>query len=157
MSLAVDAQWENQSTGSAPTEPGSDIEFSYLSFAFEDLGHQNKLNLQCNIKVEKCASVGTKKTHSSANNYNYAVVFNDADQYDHFSIDADLNSDAHIGLSANQSHDGNEWEIVIGGWTGSGSVIRYGNQEEPLVQKLHSKFQYDQFKHDLKVLKQTPI
>jgi len=53
MSSDVEAQWVNSSTGSAPTEPGSDIEFSYLSFGFEDLDHQNQLKLQCNIKVEK--------------------------------------------------------------------------------------------------------
>jgi len=57
MSDDVEAKWENQSTGSAPTEPGADIDFSYLSFGFEDLGHQNKLKVQCDIKVEKGCDV----------------------------------------------------------------------------------------------------
>ena len=62
MSGDVEAKWENQSTGSAPTEPGADIDFSYLSFGFEDLGHQNKLKVQCNIKVEKGCDVNSKSS-----------------------------------------------------------------------------------------------
>ena len=62
MSDDVEAQWENHSTGFAPTEPGSSIDFSYLSFGFENLNHQNELKVQCNIKVEKGCDVKSKSS-----------------------------------------------------------------------------------------------
>ena len=86
MSTDVEAQWGG-SSGSAPTEPGSDIDFSYLSFGFEDLGHQNKQKVQCNIKVEKGCDVNnafrihyesdSKSIHEDATGDLPDVYFND--------------------------------------------------------------------------------
>ena len=39
-----------QSAGSAAT--GTDIFFSYLSFGFENLAHQNKLGIQCKVELD---------------------------------------------------------------------------------------------------------
>lgn len=64
MSPDVEAQWVNQSTGTAPTEPGSDILFSYLSFGFEDLSLQNKLKVECHIKVDKLETPCGEKANS---------------------------------------------------------------------------------------------
>ena len=38
------------------------------------------------------------------------------------------NNDAHIALGENSQHNCKKYEIVIGGWGNSASVIRYGNQ-----------------------------
>jgi len=93
------------------------------------------------------------KTHTSNTEYNYQVVFDDADQYETFYIDADFNNDVHIGFSNSQAHDGKKIEIVIGGWAGKQSVIRSGNQTpySGHVKKLHTKGEFDTFKHNLQV------
>ena len=48
---------------------------------------------------------------------------------DYFEISADFNHDLNIGFSASQNHNGKKWEILLGGWRGTRSVIRSGNQE----------------------------
>merc|ERR1711892_1044679 len=56
------------------------------------------------------------KSHKSNTDYNYQVLFDDADKYETFYIDADFNNDVHIGFSNLQTHTGKKIEIVIGGW-----------------------------------------
>lgn len=45
-----DTMFNAQSAGSAAT--GTDIFFSYLSFGFENLAHQNKLGVQCKVELD---------------------------------------------------------------------------------------------------------
>merc|ERR1711892_932568 len=94
------------------------------------------------------------KSHKSNTDYNYQVLFDDADKYETFYIDADFNNDVHIGFSNLQTHTGKKIEIVIGGWAGTASVIRgEGNQTPPHgdVGKTHTKAEFDEFKHSLQV------
>merc|ERR1712123_323701 len=95
----------------------------------------------------------TKSFTTNSTEYNYKVLFDDADQYDFFSIDANLTNDAHIGFSAEQDHNATKWEIVIGGWNGTRSVVRSGNQDPifGLVEQLHTKERFNDFKHNLKI------
>ena len=43
-------------------------------------------------------------------------------------------NDAHVALGDSVDHDAGHWEIVLGGWGNSNSVIRDRNQGGPLVQ-----------------------
>ena len=48
-----------------------------------------------------------------------------------FSVKA--NNDAHIALGVDAQHNGVHYEIVLGGWSNTGSVIRSGNQSPHLA------------------------
>ena len=98
------------------------------------------------------------KQHTSNMDYNYQVLFNDANTYETFYIDADFNNDIHIGFSATDGHDDKKFEIVIGGWAGKQSVIRSANQEPAHghVRVLHSQDDFNDFKHKLQVRKLCP-
>ena len=55
----------------------------------------------------------------------YQVMFDNAHEFDHFKIDAsNFTNDAHIALSKSSGETTIEWEIVFGGWAGTGSAIR---------------------------------
>ena len=93
------------------------------------------------------------KTHYSQDRYYYKVVFDNADQYETFHFDVDFNNDITIGFSDTQEHSDVKIEIVIGGWTGTASVIRSGNYS-PLdghVKVYHTKSEFDVFKHNLQI------
>lgn len=53
-----------------------------------------------------------------------------------------IGHDAHIGLAQTADHDGNKWEILLGGWDGTVSIIRGCNQCSFLVKKRHTKQQF---------------
>merc|ERR1712176_18093 len=93
------------------------------------------------------------KEHTSNGDYNYQVVFDNADEYDAFYFDADLPHDAHIGFSATTGHDDKKIEIVLGGWGGLQSVIRSANQEpaQGHVKYNHTKEDFDGWKGNVKV------
>ena len=66
---------------------------------------------------------------------------------------ADFNHDISIGFSASNGHNDKKWEIVIGGWSGTRSVIRSKN-EWPIYGHVgidHSLKEFNEFKQDLKV------
>jgi len=93
------------------------------------------------------------KTHESNLDYNYQVVFDgNADEFSEFKVDADFNHGATIGFSDQQTHDSMKIEIVLGGWTGTRSVIRSGNQGVIEADVGHSAEEFDAFKHDLRVV-----
>ena len=108
-----------------------------------------------NLKISQKpqTSLVTKFNHVSNAVYNYQVLTDQADQFEYFTIDADFNNDVHIGFSATAGHDDAKWEIVIGGWSGTKSVIRPGNQvpDDGLVNKSHTKAEFDEFKRNLKL------
>merc|ERR1712176_1655672 len=93
------------------------------------------------------------KEHTSNGDYNYQVVFDNADEYDAFYFDADLPHDAHIGFSATTGHEDKKIEIVLGGWGGLQSVIRSANQkpDQGHVKINHTKAEFDSWKKDVKV------
>ena len=93
------------------------------------------------------------KRHWSIDNYNYQVLFNDADKYETFFIDADFDKDIHIGFSATNGHNDEVWEILVGGWNGQSSVIRFKNQRgfKRHVKVDHTLAEFNKFKHRLQV------
>ena len=59
--------------------------------------------------------------------YKYYTVFNYAHNFDYFEIDASkFEKGLHIGLSHYPDY-GVKWEFVLGGWTGTKSVLRLRN------------------------------
>jgi len=91
--------------------------------------------------------------HVSNSDYNYQLLTDQADTFESFYIDADFSNDIHIGFSATTGHNDDKFEIVIGGWGGTQSVIRSKNQYPAYghVRANHSKADFDEFKHNLKV------
>ena len=110
-------------------------------------------DIQPNATIVGEAYTSDFKTHYSLNEYNYKVVFDNADQYKTFHFDVYFNNDITIGFSDTQEHNDVKIEIVIGGWTGTASVIRSRN-ESPIdghVKVYHTKSEFDVFKHNLQV------
>ena len=95
----------------------------------------------------------TPFSHESSTAYRYELLTDAADQFESFYIDADFNNDAHIGFSKTTGHADTKWEIVIGGWGGTRSVIRSKNQFPTYghVTKTHTKAEFNEFKHNLRV------
>ena len=93
------------------------------------------------------------KRHWSIDNYNYQVLFNDADKYETFFIDADFDKDIHIGFSATNGHNDEVWEILVGGWNGQSSAIRFKNQRgfKRYVKVDHTLAEFNKLKHKLQV------
>ena len=87
--------------------------------------------------------------------YHYTVLYNNANEYAGFQVDAsDFTNDIHIGLSKHDVHEDKKWEIVIGGWRGTKSVIRSANQSPKagLVSVSHTKEEYEALINNFKVL-----
>ena len=87
--------------------------------------------------------------------YNYKALYDNAYDYDGFIFDAtDFTNDIHIGLSKNDVHEDKKWEIVIGGWSGTQSVIRSANQSPKAghVKVNHSKAEYEALRSNFKVM-----
>ena len=89
----------------------------------------------------------------STDNYNYQVLFNDADKYETFFIDADFDKDILIGFSATDGHNDEIWEILVGCWNGLSSGIRFKNQRgfKRHVKVDHTLAEFNNFKHTLQV------
>ena len=72
----------------------------------------------------------------SGNNYVHAVQGAENITRVKFSVVA--TNDVHISLSPNSNVAGSDIEIVLGGWAGTRSVIRFFHQGTPLVQNNHT-------------------
>ena len=89
--------------------------------------------------------------------YQYQFAAENIDQFSNLTIDgSDFTHDIVIGLSKSGELFGAQfYEIVIGGWTGSKSVIRDRtsyNDYTLLVEKSHTKAEFDDFKSDIEVI-----
>ena len=80
------------------------------------------------------------------------MVFENADQYSHFELDASqLSNDVHIGVAKTGGHYDTKWEIVIGGWSGTKSVLRDRNGGDALLTVQHTVAQFNQYRSDIKL------
>ena len=64
----------------------------------------------------------------------------------------DIADNIIIGYSKTSGHDDEKWEIVIGGWSGTLSVIRDRNQGESLASVTHAylpNFYFLEFKKNI--------
>ena len=87
--------------------------------------------------------------------YHYTVLYNNANEYAGFQVDAsDFTNDIHIGLSKHDVHEDKKWEIVIGGWKGTQSVIRSANQtpKSGHVKVNHSVAEYEAIRGNFKIM-----
>ena len=51
LSPEVNAAWDDNNLGTSAVQSAQDILFSYLSFGFENLSHQNDLDITCHVEV----------------------------------------------------------------------------------------------------------
>lgn len=70
---------------------------------------------------------------STPNSYNYQQIGGDLSGLKHILLEVNTTNDAHIALGENASHNSTHYEIVLGGWANSSSVIRPSNQGPNLV------------------------
>ena len=90
------------------------------------------------LSLDDATSPYVIKTPTTSTTYNYQVVFDDAQNYAWFEIDASqISNDAHIGISKFSGHTDSKWEIVLGGWSGSRSVLRDRNGGNELAASEH--------------------
>merc|ERR1712025_280740 len=82
-------------------------------------------------------------TQFTPNTYNYISMLSGMDERFVTSVRLSFqnnqpNNDRHIAIAQEATHNSAKWEIVLGGWGGSQSVIRPGNQGTNLVAVQHS-------------------
>lgn len=88
--------------------------------AIQYLGDDDGLPPNCTIQTE--------------NEYSYKPFGGDISKQLHVLIEINATNDAHIALGEDTQHDGKHYEIVLGGWSNSKSVIRTKNQGDNLVE-----------------------
>ena len=80
---------------------------------------------------------------------------NQASEYSYFKIDgSEFRNDIHFALSKSDGHSDKKWEIVIGGWAGTKSVIRRDAttaHSTPSLSKPHSTADFNKIKGDITV------
>ena len=105
------------------------------------------------LSLDAAESPYVIKTPTTSTTYNYQVVYDDAQNYSWFEIDASqINNDAHIGISKFSGHTDPKWEIVLGGWSGTRSVLRDKNGGNELAVSQHGSSFWRQVR-DLIVVK----
>ena len=77
------------------------------------------------------------KNFETSTNYNYIVVYDNLQDYRTISFECEISNDIHIGISKTPLHKDPKFEIVIGGWRGTKSVIRDRNQGPNLISNVH--------------------
>ena len=77
------------------------------------------------------------KNFETSTNYNYIVVYDNLQDYRTISFECEISNDIHIGISKTPHHKDPKFEIVIGGWRGTKSVIRDRNQGPNLISNVH--------------------
>ena len=85
------------------------------------------------------------------NIYAYEVILDNASDYMEFRFQApEFTNDIHLGFSGSPGHDDPKWEIVIGGWYGTRSVIRTANQHPHLgvATVVHPREVYDELRKE---------
>ena len=85
------------------------------------------------------------------NLYDYQVILDNAADFMEFRFQApEFTNDIHLGFSASPGHNDPKWEIVIGGWYGTRSVIRTSNQTPHLgvATVVHSREVYDELRKE---------
>ena len=79
----------------------------------------------------------------------------EADQYSYFRINgSEFANDMHFALSNSSGHSDKKWEIVVGGWSGSKSVIRRDAtraHSTPILTRTHSLTDFNNIKGDIRV------
>ena len=122
------------------------------------MNKRTNLNLVNGTALELPGIYGPKglleKSVTVRNEYKYHVACENAHEYDYFGIDgSEISNDIHIGLSKFTGHTDKKWEIVIGGWSGTQSVIRLRDATTNIqyVAQQHSKTFYERVRGNIMV------
>jgi len=65
------------------------------------------------------------------------VAHDNLPEYKRISFECEINNDIYIGIAKTPRHKDPKFEIVIGGWLETKSVIRDRNQGENLISTVH--------------------
>ena len=77
------------------------------------------------------------KNFETSTDYKYMVVYDNLQEYKTISFECEISNDIHIGIAKTPGDKDPKFEIVIGGWRGTKSVIRDRNQGENLISTVH--------------------
>ena len=77
------------------------------------------------------------KNFDTSTDYKYIVVYDNLQEYKTISFECEISNDIHIGIAKTPGDKDPKFEIVIGGWRGTKSVIRDRNQGENLISTVH--------------------
>ena len=77
------------------------------------------------------------KNFETSTDYKYIVVYDNLQKYKTISFECEISNDIHIGIAKTPGDKDPKFEIVIGGWRGTKSVIRDRNQGENLISTVH--------------------
>ena len=97
--------------------------------------------------IKKCTSDNSKtpcisKQRTTSSVYNYTKTMQGATHFTSVWFSVQAAHDIHISLSATDPITTASWEIVLGGWGGTRSVIRRSHQGDNLVDILHTREQF---------------
>ena len=77
-------------------------------------------------------------------NYNYKMVVEWPENFESVWFKVEATNDIHISLSKTHPLSIHSWELVLGGWGGTQSVIRSSHQGTNHVTVKHARAQFDQ-------------
>ena len=79
------------------------------------------------------------------------VTYDNLPEYKRISFECEISNDIHIGIAKTPRHKDPKFEIVIGGWRGTKSVIRDRNQGENLISTVHEYPVFVQLRKKVKI------
>ena len=91
------------------------------------------------------------KNFETSTDYKYIVAYDNLPQYKTISFECEISNDIHIGIAKSPRHKDPKYEIVIGGWRGTKSVIRDRNQGENLISTVHEYPFFVQLRKKVKI------
>ena len=100
--------------------------------------------------VPVCSSFSTKFDEPTCDielgqfGYNYKMVVEWPENFESVWFKVEATNDIHISLSKTHPLSTQSWELVLGGWSGTQSVIRSSHQGHHLVTVKHTRAQFDQ-------------
>ena len=77
------------------------------------------------------------KHFETPNDYKYIVAYDNLQECKVVCFECEISNDIHVGVSKTPNHKDPKFEIVIGGWRGTKSVIRDRNQGPNLISNVH--------------------
>ena len=91
------------------------------------------------------------KNFETSTDYKYIVAYDNLPEYKRISFECEISNDIHIGIAKTPRHKDRKFEIVIGGWRGTKSVIRDRNQGENLISTVHEYPVFVQLRKKVKI------
>ena len=125
----------------------SRLETKMLSLAATDKTNSGYSATVLNILYDKKAAEDLPKKIYTPNRYNYQAVVNRLSSKKIKSVNLkfpDIKNDAIIGLSSESNHHSPKWEIVLGAYQGTQTLIRPCNKCKFVARVSHTRDQFKQ-------------